>query len=125
MYARAYNSDTQGIVIPDSYGGTALYEPTERMEEQEATVAEASKNPWEDEVHTESETVASREPKSSFFSKLPFLDFLPNIFKTDTFGLQKIGLEEILILATAAFLLFSRDGDKECAILLIALLFLK
>ena len=125
MYARAYNSDTHGIVIPDSYGGTALYEPAEKTEAAEEESSEVSMNPWEEEVHTESENAASEEPKSSIFSKLPFLDFLPNIFKTDTFGLQKIGLEEILILATAAFLLFSREGDKECAILLIVLLFLK
>lgn len=38
------------------------------------------------------------------------------------FKLPKLGVEEILILATAAFLFFSAEGDKECAILLLLLL---
>lgn len=125
MYARAYNSDTKGIVIPDSYGGTSLYEPRpERSESDGSESVEGTKNPWEDEVHTESDTAASAEPRASIFSKLPFFDFLPNFFKSDTFSLQNIGLEEILILATAAFLLFSKDGDKECAAMLLLILFL-
>ena len=36
--------------------------------------------------------------------------------------MPKIGTEEILILATAAFLFFSKDGDKESAIILLLLL---
>ncbi len=34
------------------------------------------------------------------------------------------GTEEILIIGIAAFLLFSKDGDKECAIILLLSLFL-
>ena len=37
-------------------------------------------------------------------------------------SLDKIGFEEILIIAIAAFLFFSADGDKECALILLALL---
>ena len=57
---------------------------------------------------------------SSIFSglfpsgKIPFLSSL---------SLPKIGTEEILIIAAAAYLFFSKDGDKECAIMLILLLF--
>lgn len=35
-----------------------------------------------------------------------------------------LGLEEILIIAAAAFLFFSKDGDRECALMLVALLFI-
>ena len=37
-------------------------------------------------------------------------------------SLDKIGFEEILIIAIAAFLFFSADGDRECALILLALL---
>ena len=37
-------------------------------------------------------------------------------------SLDKIGYEEILILGIAAFLFFSADGDRECALILLALL---
>lgn len=35
----------------------------------------------------------------------------------------KIGTEELLIIAAALFLFLSKEGDKECAILLVLLLF--
>lgn len=53
-------------------------------------------------------------PKN-FFSK-GSLNSIKDSFK-------KIGTEELLILALAAFLFFSRDGDRECALMLLALLF--
>lgn len=37
-------------------------------------------------------------------------------------SLDKIGYEEILIIGIAAFLFFSADGDRECALILLALL---
>ena len=36
----------------------------------------------------------------------------------------KIGTEELLIIALALFLFLSKDGDKECAIILFLLLFI-
>lgn len=122
MYSRTYSDDKSGIIIPDSYGGTALFEaPREENEEPKG------KNPWEESDAKEAslsveggETIGA----SSFLSKLGIANFLPNIFKNNNFGLQKIGKEEILILATAAFLFFSKEGDRECALMLLLLLFL-
>ena len=37
-------------------------------------------------------------------------------------SLDKIGYEEILIIGIAVFLFFSADGDRECALILLALL---
>lgn len=37
-------------------------------------------------------------------------------------SLPKLGTEEILLIGAAAFLFFSREGDKECALLLLLLL---
>ena len=123
MYTRTYADDHSGILIPDSYGGTALSQPhTPKKQPDE----DKGKNPWEEEqTMTSSEpdetesTQASAEP-----TKLHIPAFLTNIFKNSNFGLQKIGTEEILIIAAAAFLLFSKDGDKECAIILLLILFL-
>ena len=67
---------------------------------------------------------ASSKLTFSFLSKLPFGSFLSDIGKNSKFSLQKIGTEEILIIATAAFLFFAKEGDKECAIMLLLLLFL-
>ena len=131
MYTRPYNEDAHGIVIPESYGGTLLREPEPPAESIEetvgASVGASTKNPWEggspnpvEEVHKTEDT---REA-FSFLSRLPFGNFLSNIGKNGKFSLQKIGTEEILIIATAAFLFFAKEGDKECAIMLLLLLLL-
>ena len=44
------------------------------------------------------------------------------ITREDTY--TNIGTEEILIIATAAFLFFSKGGDRECALILLLLLFI-
>ena len=131
MYTRPYNEDAHGIVIPESYGGTLLREPEPRVESKEeaATVSadSASRNPWEENVTEPVEEVHKNEATVetfSFLSKLPFGNFLSNIGKNSKFSLQKIGTEEILIIATAAFLFFAKEGDKECAIMLLLLLLL-
>ena len=126
MYTRTYNENVGEIIIPERYGGTSFGQKEEN-EPEKLTTSEKSKNPWENEdIHTEApqkseETVeASANP-----SKLPFGGLFASVFKNGALGLQKWGKEEILIIATAAFLLFSKEGDKECAIMLILLLFLK
>ena len=128
MYTRTYNENIGEIIIPERYGGTSFGQKDNSEEREEIIPTEKSaKNPWEnEEIHTESpqkneETVETAAQPS----KLLFGGLFSNIFKNGNFSLQKIGKEEILIIATAAFLLFSKEGDKECAIMLILLLFLK
>ena len=127
MYTRTYNENVGEIIIPERYGGTSFGQKEAGDVRIENEANDKGKNPWEDEeVHTDApikneETAeASAQP-----SKLSLTGLFSSIFKNGTFGLQKIGKEEILIIATAAFLLFSKEGDKECAIMLILLLFLK
>ena len=131
MYTRPYNDDVHGIVIPESYGGTLLRDtenPTEKIEEAPAEAHEdTAKNPWEKESASPAKDVHKKEESAeafSFLSNLPFSNFLTKLGINGKFGLQKIGTEEILIIATAAFLFFSKEGDKECAIMLLLLLFL-
>ena len=125
MYTRSYPQEKSGIMIPESYGGTALREEdlhsdTDIFESRESV----GKNPWENEStapNTES-AATSAPPTFSFLSRLPIGGLFKDFFNFDTFSLQKIGAEEILIIATAAFLFFTKDGDKECALMLLLLL---
>ena len=123
MYTRSYANETDEIIIPDKYGGTSFTHQYEDHGEKQRT---NTKNPWEDtDIHTsesedtEKSTQASIEPTKGHIG-----GFLSGFFKNSNFSLQKIGTEEILIIAAAAFLLFSKEGDKECAIMLLLLLFL-
>ena len=125
MYTRSYD-EKLGIVIPESYGGTLLREDDAYVGDNDHAdegAAPTNQNPWENErVHNEKS--AESEPAFSLLGALPFRNFFGDIFKNGKFSLQKIGTEEVLIIATAAFLLFSKNGDKECAIMLLLLLFL-
>ena len=123
MYTRTYNDDRRAILIPDSYGGTAL---SDGMTGDSHEHEDKGRNPWEGDTAKASAEPSNDESAEAFAevqkSKMP--SFLANIFSGGSFRLQKIGTEEILILATAACLLFSKEGDKECAIMLLLLLFL-
>lgn len=127
MYTRAYD-EKLGIVIPESYNGTAFREDngtTDRpdLSNDKRINEEQNKNQrGNSELHNDENEKS--EAVGSFFSNLSFKGFFGNIFNNGNFGLQKIGTEEILIIATASFLLFSKDGDKECGIMLLLLLFL-
>ena len=113
MYSRSYNDRSDGVMIPDGYSGTAL--PlgvhTEEAEEEISTSVD---------VHDDESESAGLF--SGLLSRLPLgglSDILPK-----NLGIKRFGTEEILILAVAAFLLFSHDGDLECALMLLLLLFI-
>ena len=131
MYSRSYSEDKATILVPESYGGTALYEDVHTSVENDT---ETDQIEYTETGSIGIDTAAKDNldaPKateaglfSGFMSKLPFGNIFGNFFGNGKFGLQKIGTEEILIIATAAFLFFSSDGDRECAILLLLLLFI-
>ena len=129
MYTRPYN-DNVGIIIPESYNGTAFRDeakaeemPADKEDAPAFSTPKAQGETWDKDssVHTERN---KSEPVGSFLQNLPISNLFGGIFKNGRFSLQKIGTEEILIIATAAFLFFSKDGDKECALMLLLLLFL-
>ena len=113
MYSRSFYPDTNArLTIPDNYDGTALIEAPPVIEEKTAEVSVGIPDTDKNEAST-----------AVSLGKIPFLSSLFGGSKLD-FGLKlpKIGTEEILIIATAAFLFFSKDGDRECAIMLALLL---
>ena len=127
MYTRPYNNNIGEIIIPERYGGTSLGQKEDAETHDDISVNDKGKNPWEnEEIHTEAPITSEETAEASATpSQLPFSGLFTSVFKNGVFGLEKIGREELLIIATAAFLLFSKEGDKECAIMLILLLFLK
>ncbi len=115
MYSRDFDDKERTLSIPDSYGGTMLTESIERQECIDGAPEEKD----------DSEIASAEEKKSrgfSLFDKLQLKGF--QLTKESLLSkIKNIGLEEILIVAVAIYLIFSEDSDLECALILIALLF--
>lgn len=105
MYMRSYEDDK--IPVPESYGGTAFSEKCDKEQNQEQ----------KEEVQA-SAIPKGRDVMGQIFS--PVLKF----FNKDGFKIPQFGTEEIILLAAAAFLLFGKERDIECALLLVALVFI-
>ncbi len=142
MYTRTYQAEEEKITVPENYDGNAFREDREceslstpdintsqsietdskcdKIQESVSQVAETS---------AECSGVSKKKAEgdgifASIFKgghRASFLDSLPFIKN----GRFDIGTEEILIVAVAVFLLLSKGGDKECAIMLLLLLFVK
>ena len=130
MYTRSYDPEGDGIKIPENYDGNAFREiesvPEERPKESPPVNETVLKAPWDTEaVAEEAISHASGErPVGSFFERMPF----GNLFGSLPFfkgGKLNFGTEELIICAMALFLLFSAGGDKECAVMLLLLLWVK
>lgn len=123
MYTRSYTDERHGILIPESYGGTALSDAPPLAA---AGTEDNGKNPWEGQgVFTEDRRDDEESVETSAnASKIHAPAFLSNILKNTNISLQKIGKEEILILGAAAFLFLSKEGDKQLALMILLLLFL-
>lgn len=140
MYSRSYKQDGESISIPESYGGVAFREPevepvpddAPRSLAKSADIRFTSPEPpdpnltssLEAEPAKSEETVATGGFFSSIMDKMPIKNLFSGI-DIGKLGLSRIGSEEILIIGLALFLFFSRDGDKECAVLLLLLLLIR
>ena len=138
MYTRSYKQDGSPA-IPESYSGVAFREPeVEPIPEdapksvaRSADIRFTSPEPPDPKL-----TAAAAEPIpeekaveagglfSSISEKLPFGGIFSGLsgINLSKLGLPKIGTEELLIIGLAIFLFLSRDGDKECAVLMLLLL---
>ena len=114
MYSRSFYPESGESSIPENYVGTAFSEVASTESHEESAPKEESSTP--------TAALAKSEGILSSFANIPFLS---SLFKGDggLFKMPKIGSEEILIIAIAALLFFSKDGDKECALILLFLLF--
>ena len=131
MYSRSYIGNDAPVTVPEGYDGIAMKDsPTnvsDGYQETKSTgVSEKAPqlNPWEADRPTKPEE--KEESVGAFSAPGSSLGTLLSGLKLPIVGalkLPRIGTEEILILAAAAYLLFSKGGDKECALMLIILLF--
>ncbi len=140
MYTRSYQKgEADEIRIPENYNGTAFMDdddavkfktpepsqPSPKQPEDDQPVFAQNKNPWED---TSAPTEEKKEEESvdvmGVLKKFPVPNliqkYIPSLNIFDSFG-----TEELIILAVALFVLFSGTKDKECAIILFLLLFIK
>ncbi len=142
MYSRPQRGDEGNLMIPENYDGTAFMEkpieppdtPTERSikvigaptaESKVSPVIKPTNESKDDEKEKPHPNSEKDIPVFGFLEKLP----LAGLFKRggllgEHIGIKfpKIGTEEILIIAMALLLFFSKSGDKECAIMLALLL---
>ena len=117
MYSRA--REDGGVRIPGDYCGTAFYD---------GIGTEAQEVPGEQENDkTDCKTMNTRchDTESCGARARGILD-IPIFSRLGDLGLSlpSFSTEDILIIATAAFLFFSKGGDKECAIMLLLLIFI-
>ena len=124
MYTRSYPDKEGGIYIPESYGGTALRESERDLHNEPQTPANQEGEEKNETIDTPVFSLKEDGLLRGVLKKLPFVSVFGDLFENGKFGLQSLGTEEILIIAAAAFLFFSKEGDKECAIMLILLLFI-
>ena len=123
MYSRSYTDET--LRIPEGYDGTALLESREvppRIAPTPDTPRRELKISPPEQTSEETAPTFSEEKKSADGHYLSSLRGLLSSWNT-RLG-TSLGSEELLIGAIALFLLISHDGDKLCALLLIALIFI-
>lgn len=119
MYSRSFYNEAEGAPRPpENYGGNAFTDPRENAQEESPYQAEEAAK-----LITKEEKKRERGNIFSLFSDiLPFGGFSSRALPF-SLSLSRIGTEEILLIIAAAYLLFSKSGDRECAIILFILLF--
>lgn len=131
MYTRNYVDDNIGVSIPQNYDGIAFgTDPGENKNTVSCAVGEKKISPVdmpqqnEEEIAPASADVENGGAFGGLIGRIGLKGLLPgplsSILSLDKF---KIGKEELLLIGIAMFLLFSKEGDKECAIILLLLLF--
>ena len=75
------------------------------------------------------ERIADPHAESEVSGRVSEKGFLSSLFSvTERFRpseiLGRIGAEELMLIGIAAYLFFSKEGDRECAIMLLALIFI-
>ena len=136
MYTRAYNGEEKKLSIPENYDGTAFLKSENELHTRPIipNVSEPKYSSREAfckvEENTEEISVFSSDSHGECSNEPGKKKFtLGNIFEGFTkdkglFSSFKIGSEELLIIGVAMLLFFSKSGDRECALLLLLLLFI-
>ena len=128
MYTRSYFTEEKSMDIPENYNGNAFEKSIDgasREENAESVFLENKEEKCNQNSYGEKENSLF-----SFIQRTPLANLLRLSSKEKRSGYLfgesgfKFGTEEILITAIALYMFFSKEGDKECAIMLIFLLFI-
>ena len=139
MYSRGFVTSAD-VKIPEKYDGTALREISEDNDaptqiqipnfsdtpKREIKISPSESRESENDMDTETPSTSEGSiPTGSFFSTpLKWLSgLIPDGLKSIN-PISKIEFEELIIIGLAAFLFFSKSGDKECALMILALIFI-
>jgi hypothetical protein len=112
MYTREYLEDGDVLKIPKNYSGTTIAQGRPSDAEIDGQVFDEN-SPKMVENKESIPSWAEKLGVKSLFSPFASLLHFP----------EKFGTEEIILIALAVFLIFSKSGDIECVLTLIALLF--
>ena len=120
MYSRSYNdgetgsSEFRGTRIPTGYDGTAL--SSDGIKDAQSPCEPAC------DCDCRNDCRESREKKEP-----SFFDNIIGIFggKKLGFSLSGIDTEDLLLIGLALFLFISKNHDRECALMIAALLFIR
>ncbi len=129
MYTRTYFKENEPLSIPENYDGNAFREEVSEAGADLEARGETEKAE-EAGMYLKKEPEKCEKPSaglSSLFEKLPMKSLLGGFPFKGFLGKGKLvesfGYEEILIAALMIYMFFSKNGDKECAIMLLFLLF--
>ena len=139
MYSRGFGTGGD-VKLPEKYDGTALIDiPVEEEKSppqqmplfSDTQKREVKISPSEIPTNADNEDLTNTEKKeettdAGLFSFTPLRLISKIIPDGSHIGklMPKIEMEELIILGIAAFLFFSKSGDKECALMLLALIFI-
>lgn len=138
MYSRSYFQGDADISVPDNYDGTAFLSEVIQSDAKapriEPIKSEIKFSPKDEVRESECERSCEREEckrekvSGGGFLGIDLKKTLGSLFsgtRLASFLPKDIGFEEILIIGIALFLLFSPERDIECALLLLALVFIR
>ena len=118
MYSRP--REDFGICLPGDYCGTTFKEEEANRHGGVCDTDRENTRECGREASSDCHSDKRGAGISSVFSQFPLFSGLSSL----GLSVPKFGAEDILIIATAAFLFFSKTGDKECAIMLLLLIFI-
>lgn len=140
MYSQSYFPQGAEISLPENYDGTAFSEDNAQSEVKipkiESVKNEIKFSPTGDGDECQSascegeyeECIAKDKSKGAGLFGIDFKRSFGSLFSGGGFSSllpKDFGVEEVLIIGIALFLLFSPEHDIECALLLFALIFIK
>lgn len=138
MYARSYFQGDADISVPENYDGTVFLNEVMQAEAKppriEPIKSETKFSPKDESTardpgtNPECEECSAKPQARGGIFGVDLKGIFSSVFSTSRLGSflpKDFGFEEILIIGIALFLLFSPERDIECALLLLALVFIR